>query len=515
MSPEPADRPLTGLGLPGGASLLRGLARLGVTTVGQLLLYLPRRYDDRREITAVADLAAGTSATIRARVIDLRIEKTWRRGVQRTIATLADESGAVDAIWYGRRFVERRLAPDLEIVASGRVKAIGWRVHLESPEFSPVEIGETVSAGRIVPIYRLTKGVTAISLRRAVRTLLDRFADEFGDPLPSTIRSKLELMPLAAAIEEAHWPHDFERRDAALRRLAFDELLAVQLSLVRRRRRQTRGSAPKIAVDTSRIQAIEAAIRAALADGRSPSTTTAWTRDQRSAIDDVLADLGSGTPMLRLLQGDVGTGKTAIALVAAAATAAAGWQTALLAPTELLARQHAATAQRLLSTLGIEVELLVGTLSAAERRRVRGAVESGAAHLVVGTHALFADATSFATLGLVVVDEQHRFGVDERSQLSAKGEVEPHLLLMTATPIPRTIAQLLYADVASSELRALPAGRQPIRTAIRGSGELEKLWTFVQAEAAEGRGTFVVVPRIGEGEPGDEPRVEQIGRAHV
>lgn len=508
MSPEPVDRPLTGLGLPGGASLLRGLARLGVTTVGQLLLYLPRRYDDRREITAVADLAAGTSATIRARVIDLRIEKTWRRGVQRTIATLADGSGAVDAIWYGRRFVERRLAPDLEIVASGRVKAIGWRVHLESPEFSPVEIGETVSAGRIVPIYRLTKGVTALSLRRAVRTLLDRFADEFGDPLPSTIRSKLELMPLAAAIEEAHWPHDFERRDAALRRLAFDELLAVQLSLVRRRRRQTRGSAPKIALDTSRMQAIEAAIRAALADGRSPSTTTAWTRDQRSAIDDVLADLGSGTPMLRLLQGDVGTGKTAIALVAAAATAAAGWQTALLAPTELLARQHAATAQRLLSTLGIEVELLVGTLSAAERRRVRGAVESGAAHLVVGTHALFADATSFATLGLVVVDEQHRFGVDERSQLSAKGEVEPHLLLMTATPIPRTIAQLLYADVASSELRALPAGRQPIRTAIRGSGELEKLWTFVQAEAAEGRGTFVVVPRIGEGEPGDEPRVE-------
>lgn len=217
--------------------------------------------------------------------------------------------------------------------------------------------------------------------------------------------------------------------------------------------------------------------------------------------------------MLRLLQGDVGTGKTAVALVAAAVAAGSGWQTALLAPTELLARQHAATAQRLLAPLGINVELLVGSLTAAERRRVRAAAESGAASLLIGTHALFAEATQFSALGLVVVDEQHRFGVEERSQLTAKGEGEPHLLLMTATPIPRTIAQLLYADVASSELRALPAGRHPIRTAIRRSSDLEKLWTFVGAEAAAGRGTFVVVPRIGDEDPGEEPIGELLGEA--
>jgi len=517
VSDDPSGLPLKGLNLPGGASLLRGLARLGVTSVAELLLYLPRRYEDRRAITPVAELTAGAPATIRARVVDLRVEKTWRRGVQRTIATLADESGAVDAVWYGRRFIERRLTPNLEIVASGRVKALGWRVQLEAPEFSPVEGGETVNAGRIVPIYRLTKGVTALSLRRAVRELLDRFGAALTDPLPAEIRARHGLMTLAGAIEEAHWPHEFDQRDAALRRLAFDELLAVQLSLVRRRRRRARGSAPKMLVSATERTKIEVAIRSSLSAGAAAGATggaaSEWTSDQETAIDAILADLQGGEPMLRLLQGDVGTGKTAVALVAAAVAAASGWQTALLAPTELLARQHAATAQRLLAPLGISVELLVGSLTAPERRRVRAAAESGAASLLIGTHALFAEATQFSALGLVVVDEQHRFGVEERSQLTAKGEGEPHLLLMTATPIPRTIAQLLYADVASSELRALPAGRQPIRTAIRRSSDLEKLWTFVGAEAAAGRGTFVVVPRIGDEDPGEEPVGELVGEA--
>jgi ATP-dependent DNA helicase RecG len=513
VSDDPSGLPLKGLNLPGGASLLRGLARLGVTSVAELLLYLPRRYEDRRAITPVAELTAGAPATIRARVVDLRVEKTWRRGVQRTIATLADESGAVDAVWYGRRFIERRLTPNLEIVASGRVKALGWRVQLEAPEFSPVEGGETVNAGRIVPIYRLTKGVTVLSLRRTVRELLDRFGAALTDPLPAEIRARHGLMTLAAAIEEAHWPHEFDQRDAALRRLAFDELLAVQLSLVRRRRRRARGSAPKMLVGATERTKIEVAIRSALTAGAAGSGASEWTSDQKIAIDAVLADLQGGEPMLRLLQGDVGTGKTAVALVAAAVAAGSGWQTALLAPTELLARQHAATAQRLLAPLSISVELLVGSLTAAERRRVRAAAESGAASLLIGTHALFAEATQFSALGLVVVDEQHRFGVEERSQLTAKGEGEPHLLLMTATPIPRTIAQLLYADVASSELRALPAGRQPIRTAIRRSSDLEKLWTFVGAEAAAGRGTFVVVPRIGDEDPGEEPVGEIAGEA--
>jgi ATP-dependent DNA helicase RecG len=501
---DPGALPLKGLPLPGGSSLLRGLAKLGVTTVADLLTYLPRRYEDRREITPIVDLVGGSSATISARVTDLRVEKTWRRGVQRTIATLVDDSGAVDAIWYGRRFIERRLTVGTTIVATGRVKAMGWTKQLEAPEFSPIGGGDQVSAGRIVPIYRLTRGVTALSLRRAVRTLLDQFGADLVDPLPASVQSRNGLMPLAQAIQALHWPEEFDLRDAALRRLAFDELLAVQIALVHRSRRRAGDGAFSIKPTTSERTSIESAILGGIG-GTKAKSKTPWTGDQRRAIDEILADLATGSPMLRLLQGDVGTGKTAVAFVAAAATAAAGHQSALLAPTELLARQHAATAKRLLAPLGIEVALVLGGAPVAERRAARSAAAEGRAALVIGTHALFAEGTQFASLGLVIVDEQHRFGVEERAKLLSKASREPHLLLMTATPIPRTIAQLLYADVASSELRELPSGRQPIRTAIRTSADLERVWTFVDEEAAAGRQTFVVVPRISDAEAGGQP----------
>ena len=504
MTVDPGELPLKGLALPGGSSLLRGLAKLGVTTVADLLTYLPRRYEDRREITPIAELAGGVSATISARVTDLRVEKTWRRGVQRTIATLVDDSGAVDAIWYGRRFIERRLTVGTTIVATGRVKAMGWTKQLEAPEFSPIGGGDQVSAGRIVPIYRLTRGVTALSLRRAVRALLDQFGADLVDPLPDSVQSRNGLMPLAQAIEALHWPEEFDLRDAALRRLAFDELLAVQIALVHRSRRRAGDGAFSITPTAAERTAIESAILGGIGGGKAKSKTP-WTGDQRRAIDEILTDLATGSPMLRLLQGDVGTGKTAVAFVAAAATAAAGHQSALLAPTELLARQHAATAKRLLAPLGIEVALVLGGAPVAERRTARAAAADGRAALVIGTHALFAEGTQFASLGLVIVDEQHRFGVEERAKLLSKASREPHLLLMTATPIPRTIAQLLYADVASSELRELPSGRQPIRTAIRTSADLERVWTFVDEEAAAGRQTFVVVPRIADAEGGGEP----------
>ena len=504
MTVDPGELPLRGLALPGGSSLLRGLAKLNVTTVADLLTYLPRRYEDRREITPIAELAGGTSATISARVTDLRVEKTWRRGVQRTIATLVDDSGAVDAIWYGRRFIERRLTVGTTIVATGRVKAMGWTKQLEAPEFSPIGGGDQVSAGRIVPIYRLTRGVTALSLRRAVRTLLDQFGADLVDPLPPAVQARNGLMPLAQAIEALHWPEEFDLRDAALRRLAFDELLAVQIALVHRSRRRAGDGAFRIKPTTSERTTIESAILGGIGGAKAKSRTP-WTADQRRAIDEILADLATGSPMLRLLQGDVGTGKTAVAFVAAAATAAAGHQSALLAPTELLARQHAATAKRLLAPLGIEVALVLGGTPVAERRAARAAAADGRAALVIGTHALFAEGTQFASVGLVIVDEQHRFGVEERAKLLSKASREPHLLLMTATPIPRTIAQLLYADVASSELRALPAGRQPIRTAIRTSADLDRVWIFVDEEAAAGRQTFVVVPRISDADSGGEP----------
>jgi ATP-dependent DNA helicase RecG len=436
--------------------------------------------------------------------VDFRIEKTWRRGVQRTIATLVDESGAIDAIWYGRRFIERRLHVGQQVVASGRVKAQGWTLTLEAPEFSPDEGDAQVGAGRIVPVYRLTTGITAPTLRRAIRALLDTHGATLSDPLPHEIRDAHHLMGLREAIQCLHWPEEFERRDAALRRLAFDELLAVQCALVRRRRRMTRGTSPLLKTSAALRAAIEEGVRAGIG-GNVVGATPEWTSDQAAAIEAICAAIAQPKPMMRLLQGDVGTGKTAVAFVAAAVAARAGYQTALLAPTELLARQHAATAARLLTPLGVLSVLRVGSQTTEERRTAQQQIADGSAALVIGTHALFTEATEFSRLGLVVVDEQHRFGVEERSRLLAKGDGEPHLLLMTATPIPRTIAQLLYADMDVSELRSLPAGRKEIRTAIRTSSELDRLWEFVQSEASAGRQTFVVVPRISADPLGEEP----------
>ena len=309
-------------------------------------------------------------------------------------------------------------------------------------------------------------------------------------------------MPIARAIEEAHYPDSFEGRDAALRRLAFDELLALQLGMVARRRQRVRDAAPQIAIDAP----LDASVRKALADaiGGRIGTPIELTVDQDVAMDAIREDLARPTPMLRLLQGDVGSGKTAVAAYALAATARAGLQGALLAPTDLLARQHLESVGALLAELGIGVTLLTGSLKADVKAKALEAIASGQALVVVGTHALIQEAVSFADLGLVVIDEQHRFGVDQRGALEAKaGGRSPHVLLMTATPIPRTLGQVLYADLDVSDLRTPPAGRVAIRTGIRRPTQLEGTWEKVREEAALGHRTFVVVPLIEEGDEGD------------
>src|SRR4029079_3795205 len=302
----------------------------------------------------------------------------------------------------------------------------------------------------------------------------------------------------ARAIEEAHYPDSFEGRDAALRRLAFDELLALQLGMVAKRRQRVRDAAPQIAIDAP----LDASVRKALTDaiGGRIGTRIELTVDQDVAMDAIREDLGRPTPMLRLLQGDVGSGKTAVAAYALAATARAGIQGALLAPTDLLARQHLETVGALLDGVGLGVTLLTGSLKADVKAKALEAIASGQALVVVGTHALIQEAVSFADLGLVVIDEQHRFGVDQRGALEAKaGGRSPHVLLMTATPIPRTLAQVLSSHLDVSDLRTPPAGRVKIRTGVKRPAELDGTWQKVREEAALGHRTFVVVPLIEEG----------------
>ena len=486
--------------LPAALPLRRSGRKLGITTVRELLFHLPRRYDDLRQLMDLGNLgyvAEGTVVSARVRVTAIRVQQTWRRKVQVTTAYLEDETGTAEATWFGRQYVERRMHEGDEIVVSGKLKRRGFTNVIEGPDFQPAAAVSMIHVGRIVPVYRLTKGVTSARLRLAMRQALDRDGRAYPEYLPDMCRREVAAPPIGEALEAVHYPPDFEARDAALRRLAYDELLALQLGMVMRRRSRGRDLAAAIAVGEARDAAIRGALEASLA--RKLGHEAALTPDQAQTIDEIRGDITGSTPMLRLVQGDVGSGKTAVAAWALAAAALAGHQAAMLAPTDLLARQHLATVASLLEDLGIPVTLLTGSLDAKARTNALQAIKSGQASVVVGTHALLQEKVTFADLALAVVDEQHRFGVEQRGALESKAGTgrQPHVLLMTATPIPRTLGQVLYADLDVSTLRAAPAGRVPIRTGIRRPADLEGTWHKVREEAAAGHRTFVVVPRIG------------------
>lgn len=458
-----------------------------------LLTTFPRRYEDRRELVPLARLAEQapvTPVTVRGTVRSIHVERTHRRRLWRTTAVLEDETGELEVVWFGRRFIERQLKAGDQVVASGKVKLFGWRAQLDNPEFQREDGGPMLHAGRIVPVYGLTRGVTARTLRAAIRLGLDRFGP-YREYLPDAVTGAQSA--IAEAMEAAHYPDDFEQRDAAVRRLAHDELLALQVGMVARRR-QRRGEAGTVsAISDAADERLRSAIAAGL--GRRVGRVVELTTDQLRAMTAVRADLATPTPMLRLIQGDVGSGKTAVAAYALAIAAGDGGQGALLAPTDLLARQLAETIGDLLSEVDIPVTLLTGSLSGAGRRAALEAIAAGQAQVVVGTHALLQESVSYARLDLVVVDEQHRFGVAQREALAAKGQ-SPHVLLMTATPIPRTLGQVLYADLDVTDLRTVPTGRAGTRTGIRRPDDLAGTWGQVRKEAEAGHRVFVVVPRI-------------------
>jgi len=527
-------------GLPGSSVLRRVGPKLGLHTVRDLLFHLPRRYQDLREVLTAAELAVqeeGTVVTARLEVVTLRVEQTFRRRLQRTVVSLGDETGEVEATWFGRRYIERRLKEGQWIVVSGRVKQRGFSVSLDNPDFQPDDGSDLLHVGRIVPIYRLSGGLSARTLRAAIRGALDGYG-----PYPEylgSLAAEQGLMGIGEAVEAAHYPAGFEQRDRALARLAFDELLALQIGMVSRHRQRQTVLADRIEVPAARLTQAVAAIEAVIdravgkrrAERHDPSPRKAiepvrLTADQRSALEAIRADLASQRPMLRLLQGDVGSGKTAVAALALAFVADAGRQGALLAPTDLLARQHAATLESLLEPLGHGVTLLSASLSAARRRealelvrspldRTTGGLSLG--RVVVGTHALVQENVAFADLRLAVVDEQHRFGVAQREALTAKGSA-PHVLLMTATPIPRTLGQILHADLDVSDLRTNPLGRQLIITGVRRPDELLRVGErpgalpLLASQVMAGHRAFVIVPLVEETEESEATSVEGAAR---
>ncbi|MEO7295649.1 MAG: ATP-dependent DNA helicase RecG [Candidatus Limnocylindria bacterium] len=460
------------------------LARLGITTAREALWYLPFRYDDFSELRGLGELVPDEKQSARVTVAAIRVEPGFGRRPQRVIAQLSDDTGSAEAIWFGRRYVERRLQQGDEVIVSGKVTQHGWRSQFTSPEFSPVG-RDSVHTARVVPVYHLTAGVTQKRLRELLARILDHALPAVVDPLTDAERHGLPA--LADALRTAHFPEEAADVSEALDRLAFDELLALQLTLAQAREARAGLRAPRIAVtDTDRARII----------GALPFTLT---NDQATTVGEILDDVANERPMRRLLQGDVGSGKTAVAAVALAAAVRGGWQGALMAPTEILARQHHAGLAPLLEGLGVRAEFLSGSLPIARKSEIHDAIAAGTAEIVIGTHAVISEAVEFPRLGLVIVDEQHRFGVGQRAALQAKGSGgEPHVLALTATPIPRTLALSVYGDLSISTIRELPPGREPIRTEIRDRRALPNIEAFLAAEAAEGRQSFVVVPLVAE-----------------
>jgi len=475
---------------PKGAELL---ARLGITTAGDILCHLPRRYEDRSQLARIGDLRGGETALVRGRVVSAESVKTSRRGVDLTRVVLRDDSGAAELVFFRQPYLLRRfqemMRREVPIIVYGSVKASSFGLPtIEHPEWEEELPGsDALSAGRIVPVYPLSEGLTQGRLRRIAASALDGYADEVVDVLPAAMRSAHGLVGLREAFRAVHFPEDAAAPIAARRRLVFEEFLLLQLGFaVQRAARTSRRDGHVVSLPAGFL---ESALRRVF-----PFEPTA---SQAQAIAQIAADMASGRPMNRLLHGDVGSGKTAVAVAGILMAHEAGLQSAVMAPTEVLAQQHAAVLCDWLDRAGIAVDVAVGGSGARARHRLLERLSSGEVSVVVGTHALIEQDVAFARLGLVVVDEQHRFGVLQRKALQAKG-LAPHVLVMSATPIPRTLTLTLYGDLDVTCLRDLPPGRRPVKTYWKRPDQAARVYRGVAELLSRGRQAYVVCPLVEE-----------------
>ena len=464
-----------------GESHARSLARLGITDLRSLLEYFPRGYEDRRAYRRIAELTVGENACVRAVIAGEPKLSRIRKGMELVKLRAVDETGALELTYFNQSYLKNAFRTGESYVFYGRAEGTPRRMQMTNPLFE--REGAHRITGRIMPVYPLTKGVSQAMLCRETAQALDICADGLPDELPEEVRMTHGLCHVRYAYENIHFPADDEALAAARRRLAFEELffLALGLRLMKSRRAAHTGK---------RCGRIELA---PFFDALPFSLTGA----QRRAIDDIARDLTGERPMNRLVQGDVGSGKTMVAAAAVYMAAKSGLQCALMAPTELLAEQHYRSLAPLLAPLGISCALLTGATKAAARRELSARLRSGELSLLIGTHALFSPDVTYRSLGLVVTDEQHRFGVGQRAALSAKGE-DPHLLVMSATPIPRTLALMIYGDLDVSVLDELPPGRQRIDTFAVPSSYHARIYAFLRKLAAEGRQAYIVCPMVAE-----------------
>ena len=482
-----------------GEARAKALAKLGVTDLRSLLSYFPRAYEDRRACKKIAGLVPGEMSCVCAVVAGEAKLSRIRKGLDLVKLRVVDESGALELTYFNQSYLKNTFHTGEAYVFYGRAEGTPRRLQMTNPLFE--REGERRITGRIMPIYPLTAGVSQSMLYKAVEQGLAACVDELPDILPEDVRLAHQLCHTRFAYENIHFPADDEALAAARRRLAFEELflLALGLKLLRSRRTFVAGKRCRDTDPSPFFAALPFSLTAA----------------QRRAVDDIARDLSLERPMNRLCQGDVGSGKTMVAAAAIYIAAKNGLQCALMAPTEILAEQHYRSLAPLLTPLGISCALLTASTKAKERRTLNEALRSGELSLVIGTHALLSPDVQYQNLGLVVTDEQHRFGVDQRAALSAKGE-NPHLLVMSATPIPRTLALMIYGDLDVSVLNELPPGRQKIDTFAVPSSYHARIYAFLRKLVQEGRQAYIVCPMVAENdELPDERKAVTAYAAHL
>ncbi|UCB43942.1 MAG: ATP-dependent DNA helicase RecG [Dehalococcoidales bacterium] len=487
------------------ASTATRFEKLGVRTIRDLLYLFPHRHLDYSRIKTVSQLTEGEEETIVANV--WQATETRPGGRRSTEAIVGDETGNVRAVWFNNPYLVRQLTTNTRIVLSGRVKLFQGRYVFESPEWEPVQETDLIHTGRLVPVYPLTQGLRPRQVRKLMKQVTDQWAWQVPDFLPEAIKQHRDLLELPQAIYHAHYPDDEALKDRARVRLAFDELFLLQLGVLNKKREWQEDQAANPL--GTQIEVLDKFIK---------SLPFQLTAAQDRVLKELLADLEKSKSMSRLLQGEVGSGKTVVATAGLLMAAANDCQGALMAPTEILAEQHFGTICQLLSATGqtgeqenhintysgilsrpITVALLMGATPAARKRELHRQIQDGDIDIVIGTHALIQKEVEFQRMGLTVIDEQHRFGVAQRSTLRQKGH-NPHVLVMTATPIPRTLALTLYGDLDLSVIDELPPGRQEIKTKWLKPSQRESAYAFLRREISAGRQAFIICPLIEESE---------------
>jgi ATP-dependent DNA helicase RecG len=489
--------------LPGvGPKHAQTLARLGLNNLGDMLYNFPRRYDDYTQLKPIRHLVYGEEVTVIGTVESISTHPIRGGRYQITEAILTDGTGSLRVTWFNQPWIGKRLLESAQIVLSGKIDQYLGRLIMNGPEWEPLE-QQNLHTNRIVPVYPLTSKITQRWLRRLMYEVITYWSPRVADPLPEELRQSAQLMDLPTALLQAHFPSTANQLRSARYRLAFDEILFLQLGVMSQKRNWQNRSAHIYETPVDWLESQVAML---------PFRLTAV---QQNALQDVKSDLASGRPMNRLLQGDVGSGKTVIAALGIAMLARHDAQSALLAPTSILAEQHYRSMLSMLAGNGAlsndseneiafplkpeQIRLLIGSTPESEKQEIRSGLVSGLIKLVVGTHALLEDPVVFANLQLAVIDEQHRFGVDQRSILRSKGE-NPHLLVMTATPIPRSLALTVYGDLDLSVMDEMPPGRQPIQTQIFYPRERERAYVFIRSQIDHGHQCFIIYPLVEESE---------------